>query len=137
MQIIPHDACVFESKPLPRAEMWHRNAQYFFTISPRGRGMDCHRTWESILLGSVPVIPDLPINSLFQTLPVVIVKDWAQVTPQFLEQEQQRILSQTFDFAPVLLETWRRRIHGKTDLPSLRKTYQDFMSMAKQDFPRR
>ena len=95
--------------------------------------MDCHRTWEAILLGSTPIIPDLPINRLFETLPVVIIQDWAQITPEFLKAEKQRILSQTFDFAPMLLETWRRKIDQRSDLPELRMRYQDFMALGPSD----
>ena len=129
----PKDASYFEPQVTERAESWRRNSKYFFTISPQGVGMDCHRTWEAILLGSTPIIPDLPINRLFETLPVVIIQDWAQITPEFLKAEKQRILSQTFDFAPLLLETWRRKIDQRSDLPELRMRYQDFMALGPSD----
>ena len=45
-----------------------------FVLSPPGRGLDCHRTWEAIYLGAVPVVlegtlspellRDLPIHSV-------------------------------------------------------------------------
>jgi len=31
-------------------------SQSYFTISPPGNGIDCHRTWEAIYHGSIPVI---------------------------------------------------------------------------------
>ncbi|MCP3969253.1 MAG: hypothetical protein GY717_02830 [Rhodobacteraceae bacterium] len=127
--VLPGASCFYEPDRVPRAESWIRNTGYLFTISPRGQGMDCHRTWEAILLGSVPVIPDLPINRLFQDLPVVVVQDWAAVTPGFLAAERERVLDAEFDFAPVLLETWKRRLFGRGDLPSLRMRYQEFMEM--------
>lgn len=129
IKALPAESSNYETARIPRAESWRRNTEFFFTISPRGRGMDCHRTWEAILLGSVPLIPDLPINALFQTLPVVVVRDWASVTPAFLAAERERILDEDFDFAPVLLETWKRRLFGRDDLPSLRMRYQDFMRL--------
>jgi len=129
IEALPDAACHYEPQRVERAESWRRNAGFAFTISPRGRGMDCHRTWEAILLGSIPLIPDLPINGLFADLPVVVVRDWATVTPDFLAAEQERILASEFDFAPLLLEFWRRRLHGETDLPALRMGYQGFMAM--------
>jgi len=126
---LPKAACFYEPDRVQRTESWRRNSEYLFAISPRGVGMDCHRTWEAILLGAVPVIPDLPINRLFETLPVVVVQDWATVTPGFLQTERERVLDEEFDFAPVLLETWKRLLFGRTDLPSLRMRYQDFMKM--------
>ena len=128
-EAIPKQACFFEPDQLPRSESWARNTGYFFTISPRGVGMDCHRTWEAILLGSVPLIADLPINGLFETLPVVVVKDWSKVTPKFLAAERERILGETFDFAPVFLETWRRRLFGEVEVAPMRMTFQAFMDL--------
>lgn len=132
-QVLPPASSFYEPAPVPRAETWQRSLAHFFTISPRGRGMDCHRTWEALLLGSVPVIPELPINRLFETLPVVVVQDWASVTPAFLTAEKERILGETFDFAPLLLETWRRRIHGLDPVRPLVMQYQEFMALGPRE----
>jgi len=137
LESLPSASCYFEPARVARAESWRRNTEYLFTISPRGRGMDCHRTWEALSLGSVPLIPDLPINRLFESLPVVVVKDWASVTPEFLAAERERILNQEFDFAPLLLETWRRRLSGRGDVPVLRMRYQEFIAMRPAELERR
>jgi len=129
IKAVPTASCHYEPDRVPRTESWRRNTEFLFTLSPRGVGMDCHRTWEAILLGSVPIIPDLPINRLFDTLPVVIVQDWAAVTPEFLTVERARILDAEFDFAPVLLETWKRQLFGRENMPSLQMRYQDFMRL--------
>lgn len=134
IKVLPESASFFEPAPVLRTESWRRNTEFFFTISPRGVGMDCHRTWEAILLGSPPIIPDLPINRLFSTLPVVIVKDWTDLTPDFLATERERLLESEFDFAPVLLKTWKRRLFGRDDLPELRMRYQEFIAMGPADF---
>lgn len=133
IETLPKPSSYYEPDRLPRAESWRRNTEFFFTISPRGVGMDCHRTWEAILLGSTPVIPDLPVNRLFETLPVVVVRNWATVTPAFLQAERDRILSGTFDFAPLLLETWYRRLNAVPDRLNLRMSYQDFLRASRQD----
>lgn len=133
IKALPEASCYYEPDQVARTASWRRNSGFFFTMSPRGVGMDCHRTWEAILLGSVPVIPDLPINGLFETLPVVIVQDWETVTPAFLAAERERILDSEFDFAPILLETWRRVLLGREDLPDLRMRYQDFMAMGAEE----
>ena len=127
---LPADSAYFQPEHLSRTESWARSAEHFFTISPRGRGMDCHRTWEAILLGSVPIIPDLPINSLFADLPVVVVRDWTKVTPDFLEAERARILEGRFDFSGVFLEKWRRQLFDAPALPPLRLGFQDFARLS-------
>jgi len=61
-----------------RAAMRHY-ASYKFAASPRGNGLDCHRTWELLLLGTVPIIQTSSLDPLFKALPVVIIKDWSEI----------------------------------------------------------
>ena len=30
--------------------------RYAFAISPIGKGLDCHRTWESLILGQIVIV---------------------------------------------------------------------------------
>ncbi len=126
-QVLSPEVNVYQEARMPRAESWAANSRHFFTMSPRGRGMDCHRTWEAILIGAVPVIDELPIAPVYHDLPVVTVRDWVQVTPAFLAAERARILAGSFDFAPMFLTYWRRKIAG-APLPSLRMPYQAFLT---------
>ena len=50
-----------------------------FAMSPRGNGWDCHRTWELLLLGTVPIVRRGPLDALYRGLPVVTVGDWDEV----------------------------------------------------------
>ena len=54
-----------------------------FVVSPRGNGIDCFRTWESIYLGAVPIVlaGDLA-QSLSNDLPIWVVSDWSEVLDQ-------------------------------------------------------
>ncbi|MQA90251.1 MAG: hypothetical protein GEU90_08450 [Gemmatimonas sp.] len=69
-------AVVFEQRRLKRIELWERKTQYAFVASPRGHGLDCHRTWESLVLGNIPIVKRSPLDPLYEGLPVVIVDDW-------------------------------------------------------------
>ena len=40
----------------PRPQNWIYLSNYAFVLSPFGCGMDCHRTWEAICLGSIPIV---------------------------------------------------------------------------------
>ena len=59
--------------------------QSHFVLSPRGNGLDCHRTWEILYLNSIPIVKTSPMDKLFLHLPVVIIHDWKEVTKPFLE----------------------------------------------------
>ncbi len=55
-------------------------AEYCFTLSPPGNGFDCHRTWEALYLGTVPIVKRSPFFEAFPELPAMIVDDWREVT---------------------------------------------------------
>ena len=50
-----------------------------YVISPPGNGPDCHRTWEAMYLGSIPIVlkSSWPFNHL--DLPVLAVNDWTSM----------------------------------------------------------
>ena len=52
--------------------------QYMFIASPEGNGIDCHRTWEAIYLGLVPIVDDNYLNRFFVSLglPIICTNDW-------------------------------------------------------------
>jgi len=51
--------------------------KYNFVISPRGRGLDCHRTWELFLAGVIVITITSPLDDMFinNNLPVVILQE--------------------------------------------------------------
>jgi hypothetical protein len=57
-----------------------------FVISPRGNGLDTHRLWEALYLGSIPVVKTSSLDPLYEGLPVLIISDWEEVTENFLKK---------------------------------------------------
>lgn len=103
-----------------KPNFWESAQNNLFVASPPGCGYDCYRTWEAMLLGSIPIIlhpskfnsgdtrsytefhtnqsgVDLihsdSILELFEDLPVVVVKD--------------------FNFTVEQLEAWRSEVEDK------------------------
>jgi hypothetical protein len=48
----------------------------FFTISPNGNGIDCHKTWESMYLKTIPIVTESHNISFYENYPIYIIKDW-------------------------------------------------------------
>lgn len=77
-----------------------------FTLSPPGSGLDCHRTWEAIYMGSIPVVISSYLDELFKELPVLVVKDWHEVTKEFLEEKYLEITSKYYDMQKAYFDYW-------------------------------
>ena len=61
---------------------------YRFAISPRGTGIDCHRTWELFLAGTIVITKTSPLDDMYinNNLPVVIIKDWTDLLDNIEEK---------------------------------------------------
>lgn len=82
-----------------------------FVICPEGNGMDTHRTWETLYMGSIPIEKRNLNNRFYQDMPICFVDDWDQVTESFLEQEYDRIKSLIWNHSKLEFEYWKNRIH--------------------------
>ncbi len=109
-------ARVSPSGRLPRYALWQECAQHAFVASPFGIGIDCHRTWEALALGCVPIVKKTKMASIFDGLPVLIVDSWEQITPDYLEREQLRMASLDFNYAGLFLNFWAQRIKMSSSL---------------------
>ena len=112
MDVIDKNLCFFEAHKLPRRATWQRQSEFIFTISPEGIGLDCHRTWESLLLGSIPIVKRSPICSLFEQLPVLVIDDWREVTKPLLESFVNDALKRPYNFSKLFLNYWQQKIRG-------------------------
>lgn len=114
---IPENLVFYEPSKVPRIQTWTNQVQYSFVISPHGNGFDCHRTWEALLLGCIPIMKKSRIDSLFKDLPVLIVNDWSDVTQELLDatiiEFKQKHDNNEFNYEKLLLDYWMKLIHDK------------------------
>ena len=73
------DHVAFQRWRVSQRAIWRRYASFPFVLSLAGSGLDCHRTWEALYLGSIVVTKTSPLDPLFDGLPVVIVEDLAEL----------------------------------------------------------
>lgn len=56
-----------------------------FVVSPWGAGPDCHRNYEAMAMGAVPIVlRHAGLDQLFENEPVLIVNKWSDVTPEVI-----------------------------------------------------
>lgn len=70
---------VMQKGRVSQAAIWKRYADFPFVLSAIGSGLDCHRTWEAMTLGSIVITRTSSLDPLFANLPIAIVEDWEEV----------------------------------------------------------
>ena len=48
-------------------------------MCPQGNGVDTHRIWEALALGTIPIVRTSSLDPLFVDLPVLVVGDWTEL----------------------------------------------------------
>lgn len=82
---VPKHLVFYEPHRVPRIETWTNMVKYKYVLSPHGEGLDCHRTWEAIAMGCIPIVKTSPLDPLFEGLPVLIVQEWSDITQELLK----------------------------------------------------
>jgi len=110
MRKIPKDLIFYEETEVPRLDSWEKQSQYCFVVSPHGNGLDCHRTWEALVLGCIVIVKTSKLDPLYEGLPVLIVNDWSDITKTLLEKTQDSFKTKTFEYERLTLEYWSNKI---------------------------
>ena len=85
-------------------------AQFKFVLSPSGVAPDTYRTWEALLVGCIPILESCYLDELYADLPVLIIDNWNDITPEFLEMKYQEITSKKYNIDKLFMEYWWEKI---------------------------
>jgi hypothetical protein len=66
------------STPQPFEQYLVGLASSYFSLSPRGNGIDTHRTWEALYLRTIPIVTRSVLTEQHRDLPLVVLDDWAE-----------------------------------------------------------
>lgn len=84
-----------------------------FVLAPRGNGIDTHRLWECLYLGTIPVVKRMINNSFYENLPICFVDKWSEITKDFLDKKYEEINN--------------KKINGKYNMDMLDMSYWKFL----------
>ena len=84
-------------------------------VCPRGNGIDCHRVWEVLYLGRVPIVKRENAMRYFEELPILFIDDWSHlqnidyIEDQFhsIKNKSNRMLDMNY---------WKNRIQGDSNV---------------------
>jgi len=111
---IPAECIYYEPSRKDKYETLKNQTDYAFVVSPHGNGLDCHRTWEALCLGCIPIIKTSPLDPLYEELPVLIVKDWSEVIQSKLESTVSDFKDKNFKYDKLKLKYWMDVIKSAT-----------------------
>jgi hypothetical protein len=77
-----------------------------FVISPPGNGIDCHRTWEAMYMGAIPLVRSSPHTNGFTDLPMVAVGDWNSLTDETLSETYARYQGIAWNLEKLFFPYW-------------------------------
>jgi len=88
---IKNNNCIEFANYLSFKEITELYNKYNFALSPRGGGLDCHRTWELFLAGVIVITKTSSLDNMYtnNNLPVVILKDWSELNDNLEDKLQQ------------------------------------------------
>jgi hypothetical protein len=110
LNTIDKNTCHFEEHPCNRYQTWINQSDCAFVLSPAGGGMDCHRTWEALALGCIPIVKRSAFSDLFQNLPVLIVDDWGDINLPILRDSLSRYEKPQLNRQKLTLQYWVNKI---------------------------
>ncbi len=90
-----------------------RLAGYAFVASPPGNGMDCHRTWEALYLGVLPIVKRSPLFESLDGFPGMVIDDWTEMAAYREEGLRERFIEgskELASFRPLWMPYWIERI---------------------------
>lgn len=118
LEVKDNPACWLPEERLRQEACWRVHGDFAFEVSPRGRGLDCFRTWEAIFLGTIPIVRSSPLDPMFEDehLPVMLVDRFRDITATRLERwraaAEERFTRETLDRLTV--DHWLERIRGRS-----------------------
>jgi len=80
---------------------------YKFIISPEGNGIDCHRHYEALMAGCIPIVEDHPgIREKYSGCPILYTKDYSEITPAYLEKMYTEMVDKEYNFSKLFLSSY-------------------------------
>jgi hypothetical protein len=82
-------------------------SNYKFVVSPEGNGIDCHRHYEALIAGCIPIVEyNVDIVRLYKGCPILYTRNYKEITPAFLEQTYLEMIDTPYDFSRLFISSY-------------------------------
>jgi hypothetical protein len=95
----------------PPREYFYSLPSYKFIVSPEGNGIDCHRHYEALIAGTIPIIEEnLLIQEKYKNMPVLFTKDYTEINAEYLENKYNQMIDVEYDFSQLFKSSWSESV---------------------------
>ena len=78
--------------------------KYKFIISPEGNGIDCHRHYESLMAGCIPIVEDNQMTrNKYKGCPILFTTDYSEINEKYLLTKYDEMINKVYDFSRLFL----------------------------------
>ena len=111
LQALEPLSIVWKAPALPFAAYLADMASCRWAISPPGNGVDCHRTWEALYLGIVPIVQKTASGAgLHDGLPIIQLPDLADLDSPALQAAEHQVEGGRAQLERIRMSYWRGRV---------------------------
>jgi len=86
--------------------------EHKFVASPKGNGIDCHRTWEALYVNTIPITTrSIGLDSF--DLPIKILNDWEELSlddEKTIHEKYDEIMKKQYNHDEKFMNYWLRKI---------------------------
>tara|TARA_R110002072_G_scaffold87329_1_gene197125 strand:+ start:276 stop:1604 length:1329 start_codon:yes stop_codon:yes gene_type:complete len=94
----------FNNKTFRPIEYFRKLSSYKFVVSPEGNGIDCHKHYEALMSGSIPICEyNEKTEKKYEGLPILYTKDYSEINEEYLIKKYNEMLKKEYNFDKMCL----------------------------------
>ena len=83
-----------------------------YVLCPRGNGLDTHRFYETVLMGSIPVVENSTLYPIHKETSVLILDNFRNLTTKILENPQKYVNNLDFSREILYMNYWWKKVEN-------------------------
>ena len=87
--------------------------QHQFVLCPSDNGIDTHKIWETLYMGSIPIVIYNDIYASMLDLPILFINDWDEISEEFLNNKLKDMLNKTYNIDKMFIKYWFKLFMNK------------------------
>jgi hypothetical protein len=112
LKVLTKNCIEFNNKLVPWKIFINEVINSKFCLCLPGKGIDTFRTWETLSVGTIPIVMRTSITPLYENLPILIIDNIDELTIDFLEKSFDRITKDInlYEWKKITSSYWINKI---------------------------